>query len=489
MNEGQNPREELYQRFRESLSKPVLERFFDEDELVEIYDYAGDLDDDYVQTEVLFCGARLYPESQPLAERRGLLYLDTSIGDSDEPSPAAGAFLDDNADMSSPLLDIARLTVNPPSDPEGALEFLVTQYNRFNDEEMIRFVGLAFDLHCYAWVVKNLERLRAMTDNPPILMYELVREADANLDNETMEMAADELIEAEPFNAGYWIALFKAQARAGKEEAARSTFDYAASLATDDTDSLIVLANDAYLFAPYLKTEAFDILEECRKKDPKNYAFTDMQVALLAASDMPGAAIARIKDFLTENPGDTQALRQLLRCNVGDCGSFIDAYIIANGPEALNTDDMPEFMSMLVSSSAYVSLKELVRRIEDVPTMQSELFCAYVEALFATGEYSEVVSAVESYTKMDEVPAVPVRCAVLTFAYMTSLMKTGRSEADALAFFESVRPLLEQAIVASIMPVRMCIRLVFTLADKIRRHPASEKFYWECFDMLWYSKF
>ena len=46
MSEELNPREELYRRFRESLSKPVLERFFDEDELVEIYDYAGDLNDD-----------------------------------------------------------------------------------------------------------------------------------------------------------------------------------------------------------------------------------------------------------------------------------------------------------------------------------------------------------------------------------------------------------------------------------------------------------
>ncbi len=42
MSDDENPREELYQRFRESLRRPVSERFFDEDELVEVYDYAGD---------------------------------------------------------------------------------------------------------------------------------------------------------------------------------------------------------------------------------------------------------------------------------------------------------------------------------------------------------------------------------------------------------------------------------------------------------------
>ena len=63
MSNEKNPREELYNRFKLSLSRPVTERFFDEDELVEIYDYAGDVSDDYVQLEALFCGARLYPES------------------------------------------------------------------------------------------------------------------------------------------------------------------------------------------------------------------------------------------------------------------------------------------------------------------------------------------------------------------------------------------------------------------------------------------
>ena len=54
-------RDDLYRRFRESLSKPITERFFDEDELVDIFDYAGDIDDAYARVEVLCCGARLYP--------------------------------------------------------------------------------------------------------------------------------------------------------------------------------------------------------------------------------------------------------------------------------------------------------------------------------------------------------------------------------------------------------------------------------------------
>ena len=35
--------------------------YFDEEELVELYDYASDLRDRYTALEVLFCGERLYP--------------------------------------------------------------------------------------------------------------------------------------------------------------------------------------------------------------------------------------------------------------------------------------------------------------------------------------------------------------------------------------------------------------------------------------------
>ena len=49
-------RDDLSRRFRESLSKPITERFFDEDELVEIFDYAGDIDDAYARVLCCLCG-------------------------------------------------------------------------------------------------------------------------------------------------------------------------------------------------------------------------------------------------------------------------------------------------------------------------------------------------------------------------------------------------------------------------------------------------
>ena len=58
-DENEDRRQELCARFRKSLTKPVGERFFDEDELIDLFDFAGDMADDYLKMEVLMCGARL----------------------------------------------------------------------------------------------------------------------------------------------------------------------------------------------------------------------------------------------------------------------------------------------------------------------------------------------------------------------------------------------------------------------------------------------
>ena len=41
-DENDDRRKELCERFRQSLTKPVAERFFDEDELGDLFDFAGD---------------------------------------------------------------------------------------------------------------------------------------------------------------------------------------------------------------------------------------------------------------------------------------------------------------------------------------------------------------------------------------------------------------------------------------------------------------
>jgi len=486
MSDDENPREELYQRFRESLRRPVSERFFDEDELVEVYDYAGDLNDDYVQMEVLFCGARLYPESQALSERRALLYLDTSIDDTDAPSPAAGEYINDNFDTFSPIFDIVRLETEQPYEPQEALEFLLTQYETFNDEEMIRFCDLALDLGQYNWLKENLTRLKDKTDNKDIVHFELMNAAEENGDNDMMARMAEELIESEPFNVGYWHKLFRAQARAEKTEEARNTFDYAAALSQDDADVLLSLASDVYAFAPFLYKEAYDMLEGVREKSPDVFTFLDCQCAILIRSGMGDKAVHLLMDYATAHPNDPMVLRQLLLCNIREAGEFIDRYFAASGNSSLPADIYSELINTLTLHGGSRSLVAILER-NNPPTLDENDFAAYIEALFSQHLYKRVTDEMEAYQYKALLEAMPLKGYAAAYAYIVSLLKTDRYD-DARAYFRKIRPACETMMSEGPMPIRLSVRTILTLGDKMQRHPASEKLYWEFFDMLDYSK-
>ena len=58
-------RRELYDKFRAGLKGgDETSSFYDEDDLIDIYDQAADLEDEYVKIEVLLAGSRLYPDSE-----------------------------------------------------------------------------------------------------------------------------------------------------------------------------------------------------------------------------------------------------------------------------------------------------------------------------------------------------------------------------------------------------------------------------------------
>ena len=125
-----NPGEELTRRFRADLARPVGERFYSEDDLIDIFDYAGDIADDYLRMEALLLGARLSPDSVELTERRAIfyLYLDRR---------AFKAYLEDNPAVDTPLWQILRLNLLNPGDPavERVLQSFVDHAGRLTDEE------------------------------------------------------------------------------------------------------------------------------------------------------------------------------------------------------------------------------------------------------------------------------------------------------------------------------------------------------------------
>lgn len=75
MDEGTDyERDELIARFRQYLHDSEHKDFFGHDDIVEIFDYAGDMSDEYVRIEALMYAARYFPESKDMEQRRLIFY-------------------------------------------------------------------------------------------------------------------------------------------------------------------------------------------------------------------------------------------------------------------------------------------------------------------------------------------------------------------------------------------------------------------------------
>lgn len=486
MDNETNPREELYLRFKESLRHPVNDRFFDEDELVDIYDYAGDMDDDYVQLEVLLCGARLYPESEILAERKALLYLDTTDEETNERTKAAGQFLADNPEASSMIFDIARLQVAPPENAQDALEFLCNQYQRFDDEEVIRFIQLALDLDCYDWLITHLEELKQKVDFLPTLYYEIAREADDRNDNRNLIKLADALIEVEPFVSQYWMMLLRGQARLNEKEAATQTFDYAMALAGDNAEAMLALTEICYNHADYLLPQMVDSLTRLKQENPDDFRYWDCYCAVNSKLQRTDKVLNALRDFGTRHPENPIVVRHLLTYGSDDAIDYMTRFFENNpdGIQALNPNDIiPELMSR-------GNKRELISYLEWMKVLSPHDYGARLPLLldfyYICCLFEKVVELAVLYK--DDFDYLLTESPAAAYIYCHSLIKL-RQYGRALKFSREKRSHYENLIKSSFVSNRMALASLLSLFDKIDLHNAEDTLFWDCFDALNIGKF
>lgn len=225
-NSAEDSNKELLNRFRDDLSRPSSERYYSEDELVCIFDNAGDTGNDYLRMEALILGARLYPDSRELLERRAIFYQSF-------PDSAFDDFLSDNPSVTAPLWEILKLSRFEGSHEQAreALDSFIRDHSLTSDEEVIQFIELAHRLNHAEWVFENIELLKSKVDYLATLLYEIAVIAQiSNRQSIEIDML-EQLTEFEPYNAEYWEMLARAYAAAGRTDDTASAIDL--SLAID----------------------------------------------------------------------------------------------------------------------------------------------------------------------------------------------------------------------------------------------------------------
>ena len=332
-NKEQSQYEVLRDKFRAELLKPFSERYFDEEDLINLFDAAGDEFDDYIRLEALIMAARLYPDSVPFLERRAIFYLNTN-------RKAFENLLEDNSHISSNMLTILRLNLfegMAPKDIEALFPDLVDNIKLSYDEEIIQFVQTLHNLRMDEWLVKNLDNLKQKASSVATLLYEYAFHAEASAELSAISVKVlEELTGLDAYVAEYWTMLARAYIRENRIEDAENALEYA--LAIDPEDFMA------------LKTRLF--IHSNYKDDPRK-------------------VIELVKGMIKYYPGDSDT-------------AAIAAFLIED------REENHKFVDSLPDSAKY-STNLIAREMEcDYPRLQHLLENAYDYGVDAFDEWCDI---------------------------------------------------------------------------------------------------
>ena len=193
MENPHDSRRALYERFyaivgRADNPQDADDAYFDEDDIIEIYDYANDMNDDFIKLEALFYGARMFPASEALRTRRDYLYY--YLGN----DGAVRLLLERRKSQTtlSRLLALRARTDRKRSAVDE-LDAILRESEAFDDEEIIQFVTEAAAPETVGWLFDNIDRLKEKCSYLPTLYYELAGAAEDNGDYPRAIAMAEEL--------------------------------------------------------------------------------------------------------------------------------------------------------------------------------------------------------------------------------------------------------------------------------------------------------
>ena len=455
----------------------MAERFFDEDELVDLFDFAGDMADDYLKMEVLMCGARLYPDSSLLKERRAIFY--SFISDD-----AASKFLQDNPQEKAPLWEIMRLRSRAPKghDAERELAYLLGGMDRMDDEEVIQFVELASQLGAYDWLIANEATVRSKAEYAPIFLYEMAVVSELNHNYEKAVAYLEELTESEPFNAYYWFMIAQDYEMLDKRDKAIAALDYSLAINPDSKEALQLRAR-MLLSDDSTRNEGEDLLRELAGKYPDD---PDVQrVAAFVSYAGGDVAVSRetMRACLERFPGDRAVLSDAIAAGVGDFASLLDRFYEAT--DERDEDTWLDWAEDLRGCGCYAEACQVLEAYErNSPEPMADM-SVYLDVLFFMQRFDKINALV------DKDPGGDILRQGSWYANMVirlvSLLKTCRI-ADARAYARNV---LETGFVEVADTEDILARIsAHAIVTEISNRLESTKADWSEFDPfgLWRSE-
>lgn len=232
---GEDSRQGLYNEFESEIVKAGnTEAYFDETDLIEIFDYASDMDNYIVKMEVLLYGARHYPSSEALATRRAWFY--SSFGEMEAAADVNNRV--SNGGFLNKLLTLRAEGASDSAETRRRLEEMVDTSTELGDEDVIQLVDYCAENSMLDWVEANRGRVEAKCSYTPTFIYEYADRAEDLCDLPTAQRLFEELTMMEPFTVDFWVRLAGVQLASGDNDDALASAEYALAVDAECIEAL-----------------------------------------------------------------------------------------------------------------------------------------------------------------------------------------------------------------------------------------------------------
>lgn len=326
--EEENSIESAYNLYREAaLTGENLN--LEKDDIIDIFDYAGDVNDDYVRVQILQEAARRFPADDDFAKRKAVFLLSLSLPALTDFMQSKEVFPDDQ------FWDIMQCYIDAPSgaEAEKRLMEIVEMDDEFaEDEAIIQFIALAKHLGMVDWVIANLPRIRkSCKDATQTLLFEVARVAETRSQMEEAIKILEELTMENPFYTDYWGLLAELQSNCERYDDALMSLDYAIALSPDDGE-LYALKGYILVKATRYK-EAVKALHTALDKRSTNYSIKRNLIEALRFIDKNEEYHLVLDQLFAAEPGDQALLLQKMSSQNEGYEEMLELYYQYNEPE------------------------------------------------------------------------------------------------------------------------------------------------------------
>lgn len=385
---------DLYKEFISAIESDSSPRF-ELDEILDIYDYATDIFDEYGRINALIMGLRLYPDSDELRERLAFSIYD----DGDR----VGAFREIERVRSKSFAGkMLELLVQPMSTDEFEcrLDKLIaeTESGTLDDESVIRLMDIIEPRGLQTWLVDRYDVLKGIAEYPDTVMNEAAEiAAQSGLDDFRLKVL-DEFTTEYPLNEMAWGQLASYYLENLRDTAqAENALSYALAISPDNRNLRIMMQKVKFLNG-YEPKEMRRELNSLLKEDPTNDELI-LQLALMEEVDgREDEAVAILKRGLVEMPYSANMFFHLTRLSPDIGMDVADDFVgaqLAHGVVDLSMID--SMISAAIAENRRVKgiLASALLRIFQQQEY-SDRIGTLMEWLYMAGEYAQTAAELKA---------------------------------------------------------------------------------------------